>query len=314
MKAKLAYLFFGIVLAFGVAPVGAQQQAPAVKSDRTVAPAPEKMVESLEREREKAQSAAPLPPANKPQASPSAKQPPSEPGDQQKTRPRLVQREDRDAEEAADAEQFRRETKDEAEAAIVPYYNNFLRTYRLGPEDVISVTVFNLDRYSRAGIVVPPNGVISYPLIGGVFVVGKTVDEVAAEIAKRLDEYIIDPKVTVSLERAMSARYAVLGDVAQPGVKVMARRLTVYEALTESGGILRTGDKSKVTVLRRQPDGTMQMYRIDVAKIEKGKAADVFYLVPGDQVLVPGNRIKQIERILNYVPIIGFARIFMGGW
>jgi len=308
MKAKFAHLIFGIAVATSGTSAIAQQTGPALKSDRAVTPAQEKMIESLEREREKAQGTTPAP------TPPSAARPQIEPRDERKTRPRLVQREEKGAEDAADAEPFRRETKDEAEAAIVPYYNNFLRTYRLGPEDVISVTVFNLDRYSRAGIVVPPNGVISYPLIGGVFVVGKTVDEVAAEIAKRLDEYIIDPKVTVSLERAMSARYAVLGDVAQPGVKVMGRRLTVYEALTESGGILRTGDKSKVTVLRRQPDGTMQMYRVDVAKIEKGKAADVFYLVPGDQILVPGNRIKQIERILNYVPIIGFARIFMGGW
>jgi polysaccharide export outer membrane protein len=232
-------------------------------------------------------------------------------GPNEKVRPRLV---GQGEPERDDLGKFRRESQSEEEAAILPYYNNFLRTYRLGPEDVISVTVFGLDRYSRAGIVIPPNGVISYPLIGGVFVVGKTVDEVAAEITKRLNEYIIDPKVTVSLERAMSARYAVLGDVAQPGVKVMTHRLTVYEALTEAGGVLRTGDKSKVTVLRRQPDGSMQMIPVNVAKIEKGKTADNFYLAPGDQVLVPGNKIKTLERVLTYVPIIGFARIFMGGW
>ena len=44
------------------------------------------------------------------------------------------------------------------EAAVVPYYNNFFNTYRLGPEDVISVVVFNQDRYSRGGIVIPPSG------------------------------------------------------------------------------------------------------------------------------------------------------------
>ena len=37
-----------------------------------------------------------------------------------------------------------------------PYYNNFFNTYRLGPEDVISVEVFNQDRYSRRGIIIPP--------------------------------------------------------------------------------------------------------------------------------------------------------------
>src|SRR5512132_4154949 len=39
------------------------------------------------------------------------------------------------------------------EAAIVPYYNNFFTTYRLGPEDVVSVNVFGQERYSKQGIV-----------------------------------------------------------------------------------------------------------------------------------------------------------------
>src|SRR5215470_4022955 len=67
------------------------------------------------------------------------------------------------------------------EEAVNPYYNNFFTTYRLGPEDVISVDVFNQERYSRKNITVPPSGRISLSLIpGGVFVNGKTVEEVAA--------------------------------------------------------------------------------------------------------------------------------------
>src|SRR5215472_8484285 len=82
------------------------------------------------------------------------------------------------------------------EAAIVPFYNNFFATYRLGPQDVISVVVFNQDRYSRPGIIVPPSGRISLSLIqGGVFVNGKTVDEVAEIIKKKYDEYLVDPQV-----------------------------------------------------------------------------------------------------------------------
>src|SRR5262245_57528374 len=47
------------------------------------------------------------------------------------------------------------------EEAINPYYNNFFTSYRLGPEDVISVDVFNQERYSRKNITVPPSGRIS---------------------------------------------------------------------------------------------------------------------------------------------------------
>jgi polysaccharide export outer membrane protein len=209
----------------------------------------------------------------------------------------------------------RREQLSEEEAAVLPYYNNYLTTYRLGPEDVISVTVFGQDRYSRNGITVPPNGRINYPLVAeGILVAGKTTEQVAEELTRRLDEYIIDPKITVALEKAQSARYSVLGDVAQPGIHVMTRRLSVYEALAEAGGVLNTGDKSKVMILRRQADGTLRPIRVNIKEIERGRAREMAYLVPGDQVVVPGNTFKKLKGIMDMLPIISFARIFTGGW
>lgn len=199
-------------------------------------------------------------------------------------------------------------------SAEIPYYSNFLSSYRLGPEDVISVTVFDLPKYSKAGIVIPPDGRMDYYLVrGGIQVTGKTTQEVADEIARHLDEYIIEPKVTVSLEKAMSMRYGVLGDVAQPGIRVMSRRMSVYEALTEAGGILATG-KKQVTVLHWKADRTLQQIPIDIAAIEKGKAPDNYYLSPGDQVFVPGNKWKTVDKILKALPVISFARIFTGGF
>jgi polysaccharide export outer membrane protein len=208
----------------------------------------------------------------------------------------------------------RREQMDEDVQGEVPYYNNFLTTYRLGPEDVISVSVFDLPKYSKAGIIVPPDGRIDYYLVrGGIQVAGKTTQQVADEIARHLDEYIIDPKVNVSLDKAMSARYGVLGDVAQPGIRIMSRRVSVYEALSEAGGVLRTGDKKRVVVLQWSADRTLKSIPIDVSAIEKGKAPDSYFLRPGDQVFVPGNRWKTVDAIIKALPVISFARIFTGG-
>ena len=197
------------------------------------------------------------------------------------------------------------------EAAVNPYYNNFFNTYRLGPEDVISVDVFNQPRYSRAGITIPPSGRISLSLIpGGVFVNGKTVDEVAETIKKKYDEYIIDPQVTVSLDKASSYRYSVIGDVAQPGIRLMNHRMTVTEALAEAGGVLPTGDKSKVVVLRRGKDAVPVPIIVNVSQIYKGRAADNTYLVPGDQILVPGNKLKKWQQIMSFANVLSFARVF----
>ena len=209
--------------------------------------------------------------------------------------------------------QANRQEQISEENAVVPYYNNFFTTYRLGPEDVISVSVFGQDRYSRSGITIPPSGRISLALIpGGLFVNGKTVEEVSELIKKRYDEYIIDPEVTVSLDKAASYRYSIIGDVAQPGIRLMNRRMTVTEAIAEAGGVLATGDRSRVVVLRRQQDNSLAPIAVNVSAIYKGKAPDSTYLIPGDQIVVPGNKLKKIQSLLGMVQVLSFARIFTG--
>jgi len=209
----------------------------------------------------------------------------------------------------------RREGAREDEDSEVVYFNNFLTTYRLGPEDVISISVFDLPRYDRANIVVPPDGRINYFHIrDGLHVAGKTTQEVADEITRHLDEYVIDPKVTVALEKAMSMRYYVIGDVTNPGIRIMNRRLSAYEAILESGGVLATGDKAKVAVSRLRADGTRELVPINVAAIEKGRAPDNYFLRAGDLVIVPGNRYKTVKKVLDLLPVVNFFRIFTGGF
>ena len=214
----------------------------------------------------------------------------------------------------ADGKTNRTDQDSEAEA-IIPYYNNFFTTYRLGPEDVISVNVFGQDRYSRQGIKIPPSGRIYLALIpDGIFVNGKTADQVAELVKKRYDEFIIDPQVSVSLDQAGSYRYSVVGDVGAPGIKLMTRRLSVSEAVAEAGGVLQTGNRSKIVVLRKQPDGTLKPIPVNLSAVYKGQAPDSVYLVPGDQVIVPGNKLKKLQTIMGFAQVLSFATIFRGGW
>ncbi|HEX8369567.1 MAG TPA: polysaccharide biosynthesis/export family protein [Pyrinomonadaceae bacterium] len=207
----------------------------------------------------------------------------------------------------------RRESASEEEASILPYYNNYLKNYRLGPEDIISVEVFaQCPNYCKTGIAIPPTAKISYPLIReGVFVGGKTVEQVADEITKKLDEYIIDPKVTVTLERVGSARYSVLGKVAAPGVRLMTRRVSIYEAIVESGGVLKNGDRKRVMIYRQSEKGLTQI-PVDLQAIERGKA-EMVYLVPGDQVFIPDAGFKlSVSNVFKVLEKASLVRILFG--
>ncbi len=213
--------------------------------------------------------------------------------------------------EKSPAETVREEKPSDEEAAILPYYTNYLKQYYLGPEDVISVEVFAQPAYSKTGIVIPPTSRIGYPLIpGGVFVGGKTVDQVSEEIKKKLDEYIIDPQITVTLDKVGSARFSVLGKVGTPGVKLMNRRYNIYEAVAEAGGIAKEGDKKRVLLVRMNSQGDFTQTVINFDKMLSGKT-EVLYLVPGDQIVVPEKK-WSIAKILDIVGKASAARILFG--
>ena len=245
----------------------------------------------------------------------AAKAADTKPADSKAPEAKVEQDKTKSVPEVTDDAKTNRADQSAEEEAIVPYYNNFFTNYRLGPEDVISVNVFGQEKYSRQNIKVPPSGRIYLSLISeGVFVNGKTPDQVAEIIKKRYDEYIIDPQVTVSLDQAGSYRYSVVGDVAVPGIKLMTRRLSVSEAVAEAGGVLATGNRSKVFVLRKQQNGMLAPIQVNLTAVYKGQAPDSTYLVPGDQVIVPGNKLKKWQQIMSFTQVLGFANMFRGGW
>jgi len=206
------------------------------------------------------------------------------------------------------------DAKSEEAASVLPYYNNYLKEYRLGPNDVITVEVFGqCPDYCKTNITVPPTARISYPLIReGVLVGGKTVEQVADEITKKLDEYIIEPKVTVTLDKAMSVRYSVLGKVTAPGVRIMDRKVSLYEAIVESGGITKEGDKKRVTLYRMDAQGKLKPQVINLQEIERGKG-EMIYLEPGDQVFVPDRGFRlNVNTIFDILSKASVARILFG--
>jgi polysaccharide export outer membrane protein len=208
---------------------------------------------------------------------------------------------------------LRRQRPSEEEAADLSYLRNYFEEYRLGPEDVIKVEVFGQSAaaYSESSIIVPPDGKINYKLIGPIVVRGRTVEDVQKEIAEKLTEYIIDPKVTVQLVQSHSMKYIIDGDVGRPGIFEMTRRMTIREAIVFSGGILPTGDETKVQIARAMPTGQTELRTINFKELRKGKGSDEF-LAPGDMIFVPGNRFKTIQKWSQVVQTITWLPMMIG--
>ncbi len=204
------------------------------------------------------------------------------------------------------------EKDDDDPEKIVRAYSNYLSEYRLGPNDIISIEVFGqCPDYCRTDVTVTPTARISYPLVReGVFVGGKTTLEVADDVTKKLDEYIIDPKVTVTLVRAGSARYSVMGNVRAPGVRIMDRRVSVYEAINDAGGVAKGANKKQVVLARFNSRGFMDRKVINLEDVERGKSPAIF-LEPGDQVIVPGKAFTW-SKFFSVLERASLARILFG--
>jgi polysaccharide export outer membrane protein len=180
-------------------------------------------------------------------------------------------------------------------------YQEFYDTYRLGPADEIAIRVTGQPDYTLERVKVSPTGNVYHPLLGALEVAGVTVPQLIERLTRDLSEYLINPKVSVELIEANSAKIGVLGDVMRPGILVMNKPMSVLEAITASGGVADTGDKSGVIVLRQLRDGRAQTLKVNVKRILEGKAGaeENIALQAGDTVIVNGNMKKKMTYILS---------------
>ena len=194
-------------------------------------------------------------------------------------------------------------------------YRDFYNRYKLGPEDQIAVRVQGQPDYSLEQVTISPVGRIYHPLLGELDVAGLTVPQLTERLTLELSQYIRDPKVSLSLLSANSAKIGVLGDVVKPGIVIMARPMTVLDAIAASGGVADSGSKSDVTVLRQRGEGVLQPMKVNVKRILEGKASpeENFALQAGDTVIVHGNTRKKIANITS---MLGFGSFlgFIKGW
>lgn len=194
-------------------------------------------------------------------------------------------------------------------------YRNFYTSYRLGPGDEIAIRVLGQPDYSFSKLKVSPVGRIYHPLVGDVEVVGATVPQLEKKLTADFSEYIINPKVSVSLEEAQSAKIGVLGEVRAPSVLVMSRPMTILEAINSTGGFLETADRSDVVLMRQSIDGRMEKRNVNVKKFLEGKAGaeENVILRAGDTVIVNGNMRKKMSSVMTSLGFVRFLSFVVYG-
>lgn len=158
--------------------------------------------------------------------------------------------------------------------------------YRLNPGDVLEISVWKEEALQRE-VLVLPDGTLAFPLAGHVDAAGKTPSQIQGQVAARLEEYIPDPVVTVSVRSVSGNKVYVIGKVANPGAYVMAGPLDVMQALSLAGGLVTFADEDGIRVLRRNGEAqTAIPFAYNDVKRGRGLESNIV-LERGDIVVVP---------------------------
>ncbi len=175
--------------------------------------------------------------------------------------------------------------------------------YRIGPLDVLDVSVFKVPELSKTAQV-SEVGTINYPLVGEVRAAGLTAREVEVSLTKTLGEkYLQKPQVTVFVKEYNSQRVTIEGAVKKPGVYPIQGGLTLLQLLAVAQGTDPVSDDT--VLIFRQESGKRSAARFTLSELRSGGASDPA-LRAGDVVVANSSALKEgFNNVIKAIPLAG---------
>jgi polysaccharide biosynthesis/export protein len=172
--------------------------------------------------------------------------------------------------------------------------------YVIGEEDVLQVSVWQNQDLSQE-VIVRPDGMISFPLIGDLQAAGLTIPQLDDQITEKLKEYVKNPEVSISIRKMGGKKVIVLGEVTTPGVYSVTGAQTILEAIGLAGGFTKDSVPSS-TVLIRGGFENPQAKRINLSRaLDAGEIRQNVSLQAEDIIFVPKKFIANLNYFLSQI-------------
>jgi polysaccharide export outer membrane protein len=160
-------------------------------------------------------------------------------------------------------------------------------SYQLESGDVVRVHVWNEPNHSRDAVLVRHDGKISLPLLGDVHAAALTIRQLAQAVKARVQTFVPNPRVDVSLVTARSYQIFVMGEVRTPGTFTPQSQINVLQALSLAGGFSPFAKRDRIQVIGKSPNGEVRI-PFNYDEVLKGAMQEQnLVLCRGDTVLVP---------------------------
>jgi polysaccharide export outer membrane protein len=171
--------------------------------------------------------------------------------------------------------------------------------YVIGPQDVLTITVFNEQDLSN-NYRVDEDGMVTFPLIGRVAAGGLTLGAFEEKLKTQLSNgYLKSPSVRVEVNQYKSQRIFIVGEVRSPGsITMTGATMSLIEALALAGSPMASASNELIVVHPTKPgqhgaatlpgdDSKAETRRVNIKDLQVGKAGQDVVLRDGDTIFVP---------------------------
>jgi protein involved in polysaccharide export with SLBB domain len=184
--------------------------------------------------------------------------------------------------------------------------------YRLRIGDKLRISIYGESGTTRT-VSVDQTGNINYLLIGTVYALGNTINELRDELNIKIQKFFKYTFTTITPTQFGSEYYTILGEVGKPGKKIIRGRTRALEAIGYAGG-LRSGSYRSQTVdladlshafLAREGTYIPIDFR---ALVNNGDVTENIDILDGDYIYIPNSLYREIYILgeVNAPTTIGF--------
>src|SRR5919108_484432 len=176
--------------------------------------------------------------------------------------------------------------------------------YRLAPEDLLEITLFNVPE-AEAGVTprktearVSQEGTITLPLLGEVPAAGLTPSALEQSLRGRYDRYLRNPQVGM---------FFVAGAVRKPGSSPLTHAYPLPQALAVAGGAdIVLANMDELAIFRHRDGAEADKIAVNLNEILAGKAQDPL-IAPDDVIIVSMSTAKWL--LQRFIGTIGLPSI-----
>ena len=173
--------------------------------------------------------------------------------------------------------------------------------YVLGSNDQVLVRARDVEEINEKPFRIDAEGSINLPLLGRIRAGGMTVQELEADLTRRLREYVREPQVIITVVQFRSEPVFFVGAFKNPGIYPLQGRRTLVEMLTALGG-LQPNASRHIKVTRRAEYGAIPLpnavddveKKVSTVEISMGSLRE--NVNPAEDILLQPYDVISVER------------------